>query len=68
VTLAAIAALDRAKAAFGGVIVKDVTVLGAQQLETLCLLIDRSLQTAKRSVIPVFVTAGVLLMIFLLFV
>jgi len=68
VTLAAIATLDPAKAAFGGVIVKDVTVLGAQQLETLCLLIDRSLQTAKRSVIPVFVTAGVLLMIFLLFV
>lgn len=68
VTLAAIATLDPAKAAFGGVIVKDVTVLGAQQLETLCLLIDRSLQTAKRSVIPVFVAAGVLLMIFLLFV
>jgi putative membrane protein len=68
VTLAAIATLDPAKAAFGGVIVKGVTVLGAQQLETLCLLIDRSLQTAKRSVIPVFVAAGVLLMIFLLFV
>lgn len=68
VTLAAIGALDRAKAVFGGVVVKDVTVLGAQQLETLCLLIDRSLQTAKRSVIPVFVAAGVLLMIFLLFV
>ena len=68
VTLAAIAALDPARAAFDGVIVKDVTVLGAQQLETLCLLIDRSLQTAKRSVIPVFVAAGVLLMIFLLFV
>jgi len=68
VTLTAIATLDSAKAAFGGVIVKDVTVLGAQQLETLCLLIDRSLQTAKRSVIPVFVAAGVLLMIFLLFV
>lgn len=68
VTLAAIATLDPAKAAFGGVVVKDVTVLGAQQLETLCLLIDRSLQTAKRSVIPVFAAAGVLLMIFLLFV
>lgn len=47
--------------------VTDVTVLGAKQLETLCLLIDKSLRMAKRLVVPVFLTAGLVLMSFLLF-
>jgi len=67
-TLAAIARLQPAKVVSGKVSVKGVTVLGAKQLQALCLLIDESLQTAKRSVVPVFLTAGLLLMIFLLFV
>lgn len=67
-TLTAIGNLETASAACGSVTVKDVTVLGAHQLETLCRLIDESLQTAKKSVLPVFLSAGLLLMIFLLFV
>jgi putative membrane protein len=66
--LAAMAKLQPAKVVSGNVSVKEVTVLGAKQLQALCLLIDQSLQTAKRSVVPVFLTAGLLLMIFLLFV
>lgn len=67
-TLAAIAKVESAKVACSSVTVKDVTVLGAHQLETLCRLIDRGLQTAKRSFLPMFLTAGLLLMIFLLFI
>ena len=67
-TLAAIANLAPAKASCNSVTVGDVTVLGAKQLETLCLLIDKSIQTAKRIVAPVFLAAGLLLMLFLLFV
>ena len=66
--LTAIAKLQPAKVVSGNVSVKEVTVMGAKQLQALCLLIDESLQTAKRSVVPVFLTAGLLLMIFLLFV
>jgi len=50
------------------VTVNGVKVLGAKQLERLCLLIDKSLQTAKKTVAPIFLGTGVLLMIFLLFV
>jgi putative membrane protein len=67
-TLAAMAKLEPARVASGTVTVKDVKVLGAKQLERLCLLIDKSLQTAKKSVVPIFVATGILLMIFLLFV
>lgn len=67
-TLEATAKLEPARVASGTVTVKDVKVLGAKQLERLCLLIDKSLQTAKKSVVPIFVATGILLMIFLLFV
>ena len=67
-TLAATAKLEPARAASGAVTVKDVKVLGAKQLERLCALIDQSLQTAKKSVVPIFLGTGILLMIFLLFV
>jgi putative membrane protein len=66
-TLAAIANLEPTRASCQSVTVTDVTVLGEKQLETLCLLIDRSLKTAKRIVAPVFLTAGLVLMSFLLF-
>jgi len=66
-TLTAIANLEPARVSSQSVTVTDVTVLGEKQLETLCLLIDRSLETAKRIVAPVFLTAGLVLMSFLLF-
>lgn len=67
-TLTAVASFEPVKASCSSVRVPDVTVLGAKQLETLCLLIDRSLHTAKRVVVPIFASAGLLLMLFLLFV
>lgn len=67
-TLTATAKLEPARAASGAVTVKDVKVLGAKQLERLCALIDKSLQTAKKSVVPIFLATGILLMILLLFV
>jgi putative membrane protein len=65
--LAATAKLEPAEASCKSISVADVTVLGGKQLETLCLLIDKSLQTAKRIVVPVFLTAGLVLMSVLLF-
>jgi putative membrane protein len=65
--LAASSYLEPSKVSCQSLMVTDVTVLGAKQLETLCLLIDKSLKMAKRLVAPVFVTAGLVLMSFLLF-
>jgi putative membrane protein len=66
-TLKAITNLQPAEASCQSITVADVTVLGGKQLETLCLLIDKGLQTAKRIVVPVFLTAGLVLMSLLLF-
>jgi len=67
-TLAAVSDLERAKAAARSITVRNVKVIGEKKLETLCLLTDRTLQRAKMSVIPIFASAGLLLMLFLMFV
>jgi putative membrane protein len=67
-TLAAVSDLERAKAAARSVTVPNVKVIGAKKLETLCLLTDRTLQKAKKTVVPLFAVAGLLLMLFLMFV
>jgi len=59
---------EAVKVAFRRITVPSVKVLGAKQLETLCLLIDRTLQKAKRSIVPIFAIGGLLLMLFLLLV
>jgi putative membrane protein len=59
--------LQPVRASCSSIKVADVTVLGAKQVETLCSLIDRTLQTAKKVIVPIFLTAGLLLMLFLLF-
>jgi putative membrane protein len=66
-TFAATAKLELVQGSCRSIIVNDVTVLGEKQLETLCVLIDRSLRTAKRIALPVFLVAGLVLMSFLLF-
>jgi len=48
--------------------IEHVKVIGAKQLETLCLLIDRSIKRAKRLVVPIFGGCGLLLMLFLFLV
>lgn len=59
--------LEPVRVSCSGIKVAGVTVLGEKQLETLCSLIDKTLQTAKKVIAPIFLTAGLLLMLFLLF-
>ncbi len=66
-TSAATAKLEPVQGSCRSITVNDVTVLGEKQLETLCVLIDKSLRTAKRIALPVFLVAGLVLMSFLLF-
>jgi putative membrane protein len=60
--------LEPVKASCSGIEVADIMVLGAKQLATLCSLIDKTVQTAKKIIAPIFVTAGLLLMLLLWFV
>lgn len=48
--------------------VPNVKVIGAKQLEALCLLIDKVIQRAKKAAVPVFGVSGLLLMLLLLLV
>jgi len=67
-TLAAVSDLERAKAAARSITVRNVKVIGEKKLEKLCLLTDRVIRKAKKIVIPIFATSGILLMLFLAFV
>jgi len=66
-TLAAISNLERVKVACRSITVPDVKVIGEKPLEALCLLIDRTLQKAKKIVVPIFAISGLILMLFLLY-
>jgi len=67
-TRSALANLEGVGISCRSIKVPNVKVIGAKQVEKLCLLIDKVLQRAKRAVIPVFGISGLLLMLFLLFV
>jgi putative membrane protein len=67
-TVRALTGLEPSKAACRKASVANVKVIGEERLETLCSLIDRCLRRAKRIVIPIFAGAGLILMLFLLFV
>jgi len=67
-TLAAVTDLERAKAAARSITVHNVKVIGAEKLETLCLLTGRVLRKAKKIIIPIIAATGLLLMLFLTFV
>ena len=67
-TLVAVSDLEGAKAGARSITVPNVKVIGEKKLETLCLLTDRTLQKAKKTVIPIFATASLLLMLLLMFV
>jgi len=60
--------LTRVKVSCRSITVPKVKVIGAERLETLCLLTDKVLQKAKRLIIPVFGTAGFLLILYLMFI
>jgi len=68
VTLAASSGLGPAKVGYASMIIPDIKVIGERRLETLCLLIDKTLQKAKKVALPLFSVSGILLMLFLLFV
>jgi putative membrane protein len=65
-TSAALSNLEPAKVACNSITIPNIKVIGDKQLETLCLLIDRTLQKAKKVVIPIFALSGLLLMSILL--
>ena len=67
-TLSAISDLERVRATCRSITVPDVKVIGEKLLETLCLLIDKSLQRAKKIAFPIFATNGLFLMLILMLV
>ena len=68
VASSALANLESVGVSLSIVKVPNVKVVGAKQIETLCLLIDKTLRRAKRAAIPIFGLSGLLLMLLLLFV
>jgi len=67
-TFAALSELGRVKAACHQVTIPGVKVIGEKLLETLCFLIDRTLQKAKKVASPIFAISGLFLMLILMFV
>jgi len=66
-TFMALSGLEPVKAACRRITLSDIKVIGEKKLETLCLLIDKTLQKAKKIVIPIFAIDGLLLMLVLMF-
>ena len=64
----ALSNMEQVNVACQRITVSDVTVIGENLLEKLCLLIDRTIQRAKRIVVPIFAASGLLLMLILLYV
>jgi putative membrane protein len=67
-TLSSLSNLEPVKAACRSITIPGVKVIGEKRLETLCLLIDRALNKAKKAAIPIFATSGLLLMLVLMFI
>ena len=68
-TQRALANLESAGVSCRSITIPNVKVIGAKQLEALCLLVDKAIQRAKREILPVFgISGGLLLMLLLLFV
>jgi putative membrane protein len=67
VAITALSDLEQVKVACRRITVSDVTVIGEKLLEKLCVLIGRTIQRAKKIVVPIFATSGLLLMLFLLY-
>ncbi len=59
----ATANLEICKAAYHRVIVPKVRVIGSECLESISLLVDRTIQKAKRIIAPVFAIEGLLLIL-----
>jgi putative membrane protein len=57
----AISDLERVKATCRVVTVQNVKVIGEERLTTLCLLVEKTLEKAKKIVVPIFLVTGFLL-------
>jgi putative membrane protein len=66
--ITALSDMEQVKVACRRITVSDVTVIGENLLEKLCILIGRTIQKAKKIVIPIFAASGLLLMLLLLYV
>ena len=64
----AISNLEPAKSACRRITISDITVIGEKLLEKLCFLVDKTIQRAKKIVVPIFAVTGLILMLFLLLV
>lgn len=67
-TVSASAKLEPAEVSSRSILVSHVKVIGAKKLEALCLLIDQASQKAKRSIVPILVVSGLVLMLLSMFV
>lgn len=67
-TLAAMSNLEHVKVGYRTITVSKVTVIGEKLLETLCILIDKTIQKAKRVVAPIFGVSGLILILLLLYI
>jgi putative membrane protein len=66
--LSALSNLEPVKAACANIKIPKIKVIGGKQLEKLCLLIDNTLQKAKKAIVPILASNGLLLMLILMFV
>jgi putative membrane protein len=66
--VAALANSEPVQVSCSNIVVPNVKVIGAKQLEALCLLVDKGIRFGKRAMIPIFIFSGLLLMLFLLLV
>jgi putative membrane protein len=66
--ITALSDLEQVKVACRRITVSDVTVIGENLLEKLCVLIGETIQRAKKIFIPIFAISGLLLMLLLLYV
>ncbi len=62
-TISAISDLKPAKTATRKITIPNVKVIGANKLETLCLLVEKTIQKARKITVPIFTANGLVLMI-----
>jgi predicted neutral ceramidase superfamily lipid hydrolase len=66
--LNALGKVEKVSVSCRSITVPNVKVIGAKQLEALCLLVDKAIQRAKKAALLVFGASGLLLMLLLMLV
>jgi predicted neutral ceramidase superfamily lipid hydrolase len=60
------ATLEASKAGFLRFVVPQVRVIGEERLKSITLLVDKAIKRVKRTLIPIFVLEGLILILLLL--